>query len=162
MRTSIIGLLLIGSILTLSLTACGGAHTPAAPTPAATAQTVLAAFLAAGLPIADPVTFTPETDPNHLLGRPHQYAAKLSWRDARVADSGEPGLDTGGTLEVFASPADRQTRQQYVEALAQASSLFAEYTFANGRLLLRLSSQLTPAQAEEYEAIFERMAGKGY
>lgn len=43
-----------------------------------TAADVLNAFKEAKLPIEDDIIFTGETDPNKLLGRPHQSTGKAS------------------------------------------------------------------------------------
>jgi hypothetical protein len=46
---------------------------------------------ASGFPIGEVRTFTAETDPNSLLGRPNQYTVKVSWKDARAPFEGLSG-----------------------------------------------------------------------
>lgn len=110
----------------------------------------MAHLKAAGLPLVDEIVYTSETDLNKLMGRPNQYTAKASWRDARVAREGAADVRTGGTAEIFANEADRIRRQEYVGALAK-SPPFVEYAYAKGRVLVRVAKELTPDQAAEYE-----------
>jgi hypothetical protein len=123
------------------------------PLPAASADQVIEAFKAAGIPITNEITYTAETDPNKLLGRPHQYIGKISWVDTRISTSNEPDIDNGGTIETFANEDDLLARKQYIDALSQ-SSLFAQYIYSNGLLLLRVSGSFTPDQAKGYEDVF--------
>jgi hypothetical protein len=127
---------------------------PTAPASQTTsADAVLKAFQAAGIPISNIVVLTADSDSNKLLGRPNQYIAKVVWKDSRISTSGDPGIDTGGTLELFLNTDDLQVRKQYIEAITK-SSIFAEYTYARGVMLLRLSHELTPDQAKGYEDVF--------
>lgn len=131
----------------LVLLACSPA-TAKAPTP----DSVLAAFKAAGLPIAETVIWTADSDPDKLLGRPNQYVASASWHDSRLPFSEGFSTDSGGTVEIFASEADLKTRRDYIEAIAKAPLIGGHrYTFARDRVLLRVSGALTPDQAAEYE-----------
>ena len=155
----------------LAVTACGlpGTRASAGPiTPTATAtakianygQTadqILAGLKARGLPIGASVTYTASTDVNSLLGRPGQYIGKINFKDTRVTDSGDQGVnidvnDGGTRIEVFATLTDATNRTKYVQAIATGASLFAEYDYQDGLVLLRLSKQLTPDQAQAYLA----------
>jgi hypothetical protein len=118
------------------------------------------AFRRAGLPVRDVVIYTEDNDPNSLLGRPNQYVAKASWKDARVDVSGESGTDTGGTVEVFANRQDMEARKKYVETVSRGTPLLAEYTFAHNNALLRLTRELTPKQAKQYEDVFTGKASR--
>ena len=136
-----------GALLTV---ACGSP----APTAraAATPESVIAHLKAAGLPISKPVIYTAETDTNKLLGRPNQYTAKANWHDDRAPDG-----DDGTTVEIFATDADRKTRQDYVAAIAK-TPIFAEYAYSRGLVLLRVSGKLTPDQAAEYERALQTLS----
>ena len=125
------------------------------PTIRASLEDVLTAFREAGLPITDTVVLNAETDPNKLLGRPYQYIAKVDWRDVRVT-KGEPGIETGGTMELFANPDDLEQRRTYIDALSH-TGLFAQYIYAHGTVLLRISGQLTPDQAKQYQDVFDKL-----
>jgi hypothetical protein len=63
------------------LVACGAPGAPAAPP--ITPDAVAASLRASGLPVSGVVVHTPETDPNHLLGRPGQYTGKIDFHDER-------------------------------------------------------------------------------
>ena len=125
----------------------------ATPSMANSADAVIEAFKSAGIPITNEVIYTAETDPNELLGRPHQYIAKLSWIDNRIASSGDSGVDTGGTIETFSNEEDLLARKEYIDELSK-TPLFAQYIYSNGLLLLRISANLTPDEAKGYEDIF--------
>jgi hypothetical protein len=67
-------------------------------------------------------------------------------------------IDAGGGVEVFASEADAKKRAEYVSSLTDTGNpLFAEYHYRRGRVFLRLSHELTPAQAREYKAALNRL-----
>ena len=129
----------------------------ATPVPT-TAEAILAGLQAAGLPITETVSFTAETDPNHLLGRPNGYVSKVSFRDARVpiGVTDRPiSVTDGGTIEVYPAPAGAKARFDYTQGLGAATPLLIEYGFLKGRVLLRLTDILTPTQADEYRAALE-------
>src|SRR5258708_37112079 len=135
--------LVVLSITMLIVSACSAAPVATVTTVPQTSSpdTVLKAFQSAGISISNIVVLTADSDPNKLLGRPNQYIAKVDWKDTRITTPGDPGIDTGGTLEIFSTIDDLQARKQYIDALSK-SPLFAEYTYANGIMLLRLSHQL--------------------
>ncbi|MEO8287251.1 MAG: hypothetical protein ABI670_12575 [Chloroflexota bacterium] len=111
----------------------------------------------AGLPIGETVVYTAETDPNKLLGRPNQYIAKASWHDTRLgapANPTEPEVSDGGGLEIYIDADGAKSRMDYIQELGKKLPLAVEYDYVNGPILLRLSKELTPAQAKEYEQIF--------
>ena len=111
------------------------------------------------------VTYTEETDINKLLGRPNQYICKTTFEDTRIEQINQ-ALDEeyfseeernepiGGTIEVFKSEEDMLKRKKYLEEITSSMSAFAEYSYSQGVYLLRLSKELTPTQAKEYESVF--------
>jgi len=104
--------------------------------------------------VVDTVSFTDASDPNSLLGRPHQYIAKAVWRDPNIAAQGEPSVDNGGTMEIFLNQADLQARYDYVDAITSSSPLFAEYHYQNAPAFLRLSKAYLPSQAQKIADVF--------
>ena len=163
----------------LTLAACGNASTSgtsptatqaptSAPTATPTPQVAYAGksaiqivqeLKAKGLPIGEMFAYTAETDLNHLLGRPGQYTGKAEFKDTRITSS-EQGADIsvsdGGSVEVFAMVEDAQRRFTYLQALSKSGSpLFAEYEYLDGVAILRVSNQLTPAEAKAYETAFK-------
>lgn len=120
------------------------------------AEAVFAKLKAAGLPVKLVEVYTEDSDPNRLMGRPGGYTSKLSFTDARVSEDdgsgGEGDTSYGGGIEVFATEKAAKARRDYIAAFAENMPLVAEYTFAVGKVVLRVSHVLTPKQAEEYKA----------
>ena len=48
-------------------------------------------------------------------------------------------------------------RKEYIEQISNSSSMFAQYIYSKGNVLLRLEKDLTPEQAQEYEKIFNQI-----
>lgn len=143
---------------TVETVAAAPVPTPLPPmTPAAllgySAPDIIHEFRMAGLPLGEVVEYTAESDPNALLGRPHQYIQKISWKDTRIQETGDPGTETGGTVEVFATALDMEARKAYVEGAAQSAAFLTQYSFGKGTVLVRLSRALTPDQASAYEDV---------
>ena len=103
--------------------------------------------------LAKVVIYTEETDPNHLLGRPGQYTAKVNFADSRYKNL---GLDVG-TVEVFKNLGDLDRRYDYVDQLGKQTTMALRYQYKHGNLLMRLDHALTPTQAKEFEAAFNSM-----
>ena len=174
MRTRPIPLSLLALMaVLLTLAACGSSSAntaktvpSATPTPkiahaGQTADQLLSGLKTKGLPIGVSVTYTAENDENKLLGRPHQYIGKVNFKDTRIPDSGNQGVDIsvgdGGSIEVFADQTDAQKRFQYIQAISSSSSLFAEYEYLDGMAILRISRELTPDEAKAYETAFKAL-----
>lgn len=122
-------------------------------------EAILLALQAMGLPVGEYVVYTPETDPNQLLGRPGQYTGKANFRDATL----QPELTTidlgdGGTVEVFTSVEDAQARREYVEQQLTILPLPPQYIYLEGTVLMRLSHRVLPDQALLYEAALQEIA----
>lgn len=147
-------------------TACSSPAAPstaAAPPPAPAAPAVrtaeqVVADLAAGVSTAKPtVVYTAESDPNRLLGRPNGYISKASFADTRikaseVKDDEAGSVDRGGSVEVYADEAGAAARKKYIDDTMKAAPILgSEYSYVTGPVLLRVSQQLTPEQAAEYE-----------
>jgi len=107
------------------------------------------------MPVGQITVFTAADDSNKLLGRPHQYTGKATWVDTSLPAPSDPtSIDAGGSVEVFSSVGDLQTRSQYVANIAK-TPLFAEYDYISpaGLVFLRLSGTLTPDQAQKYVTV---------
>lgn len=121
-------------------------------------EDVVLALQKQGMSTVDYEVYTPETDPNELLGRPAQYIGKINFRDSRLTPNfTDFEVSDGGSIEVFDRESQAQARHDYIAALGEASSLFAEYLYLEGTVLLRLSSRLTPDQAMAYEDSFQEV-----
>ena len=114
------------------------------------------------------IVYNENTDMNNLLGRPNQYTSKVTFEDIRLeqtnktldpeyfseAEINEP---IGGTIEVFNNAEDMQKRKTYIESVTSSISAFAEYSYSNEYILLRINKELTPSQAKEYEDILKEI-----
>lgn len=100
--------------------------------------------------------WTPETDPNQLMGRPGQYVSSATLVDSRTAcTDAQPGVDCGATVEVFASEAEAAQRAAYIDSILKGSTMLGtEYHTLEGATLLRVTGKLPPAQNEVYAAAF--------
>jgi hypothetical protein len=116
---------------------------------------VITALRHAGLPIGLVRYYNPSSDPNKLLGRPGQYIGKANFHDRRLSGR-EFTVDNGGSVETFANKTNAQIRYRYIHAISTSSSLFAEWNYVEGTVVLRLSHELTPRQAKQYERAFRR------
>ncbi|MDR3034571.1 MAG: hypothetical protein LBV78_15920 [Kitasatospora sp.] len=152
--------------------AAQAATAPAAPAPSVTpsnsavpqpdsaaprdAGAAVAALSATVPNIREVKTYTADNDPNHLLGRPHQYVSKTAFTDARIQPADVEGEDEdsvtrGGSVEVFATTADAQARVDYIADIIKNMPVFTEYDYVHGTEVLRVSKLLTPNQAEGLE-----------
>ena len=148
-------LLLLGAVVVALRVASGGSQVsvPSFGAPQS-ADEVLQELKDRDLPIGKSVSYTAKNDPNDLLGRPNQYTSKVMFEDTRlnpdpVADKFD--VQNGGSIEVFKDEDDARARAKYLKELTKSFSPFAEYSYREGTVLLRLSHRLTPKQATEYE-----------
>lgn len=120
-----------------------------------TSEAVLNAFKAANLPVDNVVVYSEETDTNKLLGRPNQYVGKINFGDTRVKPKG--GEKSPNSIEVFAKDEDLQSRKQYTENISKSASIFAQYIYSHKNVLLRLTHDLLPKDAAQYENVLKAL-----
>lgn len=146
------------------------------PSPAATQATVppsssdittaaglVATIKAAGLPVAEFVSYTAETDPNRLLGRPNQYTGKANWHDSRLPAPptvGKVDVSDGGGVEIWPTQAGAQARADYIANIGKNLPALVEYDYVLGKVLLRVSKELTPDQALAYKVALQKAGVK--
>ncbi|HLH22721.1 MAG TPA: hypothetical protein VK066_09370 [Chloroflexota bacterium] len=89
----------------------------------------------------------------------------VSESEARFVDTRLAGPDAkpdgknGGTIEIKATPAEARRGPGGPPVLSALLPAPADYRFAQGRILLRLSSRLTPDAADRYAAALSRLRG---
>ena len=131
--------------------------TPQEVTASKLADNVLQYLQKDGLPIGESFTYTVNNDPDALLGTGNQYIGKVTFKDTRVpSETSKSGIDVldGGCIEIFANMKDAKATEAYITQANQDGTLFStEYDYWRGIILLRVTSQLTPAQAHFYQAI---------
>ena len=112
----------------------------------------------AGFPISSINDYTDKTDPNGLLGRPGEYTSKVNWADTRVEQYDVDDDPLGGTIEVFSSKNDMESRKQYLEMMAVNEYI---YESPNGLALMRINYNIVPDDAKQYENAFYEFCKKG-
>lgn len=142
-------ILMLVTVLLFSFVGCGNEAEKT------TALDYVNAFVNAGLPVENIIEYTDETDVNGLLGRPNQYISKVNFADNRIEqyDTSDP---LGGTVEVFESKKNLESRKTYIEDIFNTGLSSEQYIYVSddGLALLRLEFDLTPEQASEYEKAF--------
>lgn len=103
--------------------------------------------------------YTEEDDPNKLLGRPNGYISKVAFADSRInqdeADRlkvGKDAIERGGSIEVFPDEEGAQARADYIQGVQRGGAFGSEYDYVRGGVLVRVTGDLTPRQAKEYQA----------
>lgn len=117
----------------------------------------VAEILAAAVSSVQQVTvITEDNDPNDLIGRPNGYASAAVLSDEGGNSSDPlPGVDWGATVEVFEDEASAQRRSDYIQGILEENPMFGtEYNYVNGIALLRVSGELVPSVAAQYESSF--------
>lgn len=136
---------------------CGGETNDSAESSDPTAQSA-ALVLQSQIPdVTELVKLDEKNDPNDLIGRPNGYTAATVIFDSRVScEEGKPGVDCGATIEEWPSQEDAEKRSDYIQELQSGSSLLgSEWNTVHDGLLLRVSGNMNPSDAEAYAEIFE-------
>lgn len=107
--------------------------------------------------ITELVALDEDNDPNGLIGRPNGYAAATVLFDSRMSCAGdEPGVDCGATIEEWPSRKAAEERSDYIQSLQSGSNILgSEWNTVRDNLLLRVTGELKPSDAEAYADIFE-------
>lgn len=99
------------------------------------------------------VVIDENNDPNDLIGRPNGYVAAVLLKDSRLPGCTEDlGVDCGATVEEWPNTDSAQARADYIAALQKDSPMLgSEYHYLVGPVLVRVSGELKPSQAMQYE-----------
>lgn len=111
---------------------------------------IMRAFIAAGLPVANVQYLDSHSDPEGLLGTPNQPSATASWADTRCAQSG-PDSHNDGSVDVHATMA-ALARTKIVVRTAQSMPFAYGYVFFTRNVFLHLNPSFTPEQADSYRS----------
>jgi hypothetical protein len=95
-------------------------------------------------------------DPNKLLGRPNGYTSKIAFADSRISNADTEGTDKdaierSGSIEVFPYADQAKGRAEYIQGILKNSGLGAEYDYLHGSVLVRVTGNLSPSKAQDYE-----------
>lgn len=147
-------LLGISVVLAFMLAACGEDSDGGAVPTAHSAARVLKSEVAE---VTELLVLDKDNDPNELIGRPNGYSAATVLFDSRVSCAGdEPGVDCGATIEQWPSGEAAQDRSDYIQSVQSGSSILgSEWNTVRGDLLLRVTGDMNPSDAEAYAEIFE-------
>ena len=144
--------LVLSFLLVISITSCGG-EKKEFELQEMNATEVLEMLKDNGFPLDEITSYTEKTDPNTLMNKDGQYTSKAFVHDSRIKDDMESGID----VEVFKTEADAKDRKDYIDSFSDVAFL-SETSFVNGKVLLRVSNDLTKTEAEEYGKALEDMA----
>ncbi|MCK5128653.1 MAG: hypothetical protein KAQ68_02280 [Clostridiales bacterium] len=122
--------------------------TPLLPSPNEIIEIIFGMFKSESLPIETIEYFDETTDPNEIMGRPERYVAKAQFDDPRSDD--EPAV----TIEIFKNKEDMVNREIYLSEVYDSYPSYQMYMYTRGLSLLRISFDLTPQEALEYETLF--------
>jgi len=118
-----------------------------------TAEQIVEELKSSGMPITNVVVYDEKTDPNGLLGRPHQYTSKVNFSDPAHDDADLTSPDN--TVEVFQFADDARKRATVIRDVTSATPALAEYVYQESFYVLRLNHDILPADAAKYEELFK-------
>lgn len=148
-------LLVCIAALCISLFGCGNSKdTEKIDLQNMSAAEVLGVFIKAGFPINGQYIFAKETDPEKLLGTPHNYTSRAEWFDSRAGNLNNNGV----FVEVFNSNADCAARKAKIDQINAVLSSVRYYSFQQGKVLLNLRCDLSSAEVAGYEGALKVMA----
>ncbi len=102
---------------------------------------------------------TEENDPNGNLNKPGGYTAQVYFSSPLVkdeygiltGDSIEDGTDGGGSIEVYRTVSEANSRNDYLGSFDGAGALASGSHTVYGTIIIRTSSELTATQQRELE-----------
>lgn len=110
--------------------------------------------------VTELIALTEENDVNNLIGRPHGYVAATVLVDSRLSrtlpcSTTEPGVDCGATVEQWPDTDAAQKRADYIQQVRAAMPITGqEWTTVKDNLVLRVTGELKPSDADAYKAVF--------
>ena len=122
-----------------------------------TAEQSVEELKSSGMPITNVVVYNETTDPNGLLGRPHQYTSKVNFSDPAHKDADIASPDN--TVEVFQYADDAWKRANVVRDVTKSMPASAEYVYQVSFYVLRLNHDILPEDAAKYEEAFKAIIG---
>ncbi|MCW2772833.1 MAG: hypothetical protein JWN91_1159 [Nocardioides sp.] len=149
--------MLTGCAALVLLAGCGGGSEDSSNSSDPTAQSAAQVLQSQIADVTDLVQLDEDNDSNHLIGRPNGYTAATVIFDSRVSCEGDaPGVDCGATIEEWPSHEDAEKRSDYIQDLQSGSSLLgSEWNTIRDNLLLRVTGNMKPSDADAYADIFE-------
>jgi hypothetical protein len=125
------------------MTGCVGSSGAPVPPAGPSAENVVERLRAAGAQVTNQKVYTAADDPNQLLGKPSQYRERLTFQDGAAGNAFV-------TIEIFATDADRQARETFLQSVTAKSTSVTEYAWGKGTVLVRLDKAFPPDRAKQY------------
>jgi hypothetical protein len=125
-----------------------------------TAEEIMYALKNVNPNVGEIVVYDESTDPNGNLGRPGQYTGKADFEDITVEQDSESEFVNGGTVEVFASKADCDSRYSYLKGFMGADMGILglnQYMYKYDKVIFRVSFDVLPSAAEEYKSQMDEL-----
>lgn len=144
------------SLIQATSPAASAPSSSSVPTPAGDASAVFSQ-LASQVKTAKLIkTYNEDNDPNKLLGRPNGYTSKIAFADSRlakedIAGTAKDAIERGGSVEVFPDAELARGRADYIQGILKSGGLGSEYDYQSGPVLVRVTGNLSPSKAKEYQ-----------
>ena len=98
---------------------------------------------------------TNKSDPNHLLGKPHQYKCKIDFQDRTYMDD---DIECSGTVEIFKNSSDATRRRKYLKTIYDAVPSWSMRMYQYSNVLLRIDYSVASKRAKYYKNAFSDMS----
>lgn len=142
--------------LLLALTACGGGSDGDGGGSDTSAADAAAEIQGSVDSVTKVVEITEDNDPNGDIGRPGKYTEASTIYDSRVECTEDLDITCGAKIEVWEDEDAAKARSDFIQSALEATQILgSEYHYIDGGMLLRVSGELKPSEAEEYEAAFK-------
>ena len=95
-------------------------------------------------------------DPTDRWVGPNGYRSKIAIADSRISKTDPDGtqknaIERGGSIKVFPDANLAKGRAEYIQGVLKNSGLGAEHDYLQGPLLVRVTGNLSPSKAQDYE-----------
>lgn len=116
-----------------------------------TADAVMAVLATAGA--TSPLPATAENDENHMLGRPGGYTDRVAFELPGGDPAAKVGaIERGGGFEIWPDATGAKRRLDYIQGVLSATPMLGtEYDYLAGPVLVRVTGNVTPANAKKIE-----------
>ncbi len=112
------------------------------------AAAVAKAFGEARMPLNQLEFYNAATDPEKLLGTPHQYVSKAKWqtKDTMIH-----------TIYEYADEADAQTAKTALDKTIKPGAKNSDYVYIHKNIVLRINHEMVPETAAKFETILKSL-----
>lgn len=117
---------------------------------------IMKTLIANGFPIDDYTIYTTNrSDPNNLIGKPHQYKCKIDFFDKDYyADYSSYSC----TVEIFKNSSDAAKRKKYIQSVYKKVPSWSERMYRYSNVLIRIDYAVPGKRAKYYKNAFKDMS----